>query len=245
MRFRITGLFFLFILLFVDSLGQGSAERHKQLWGDGFIFYELNPKWSIYGQIGYRNLLTNGSWQQVMTKPSVSYAINDIFTLHTGLFASYTFSDDDRSILEIRPWQGIKVNWPEPGKFYFNHFLRFEERTFFFEDEFRPFTTRIRFQTGVKVPLNNYDILEKTWYIYPYIEFFFDINPKEHDLVSNVSRYNLTLGYMFNETWAGELAVMEHRARNAWEEDFEFKDFVFRGVVKIYMIRDFQDDNNP
>ena len=187
MGFRFTGLFLLFITLLVDSYGQGSSEKHKQLWGDCFIFYELNPKFRIYGQVGYRNLLTDGLWQQFMIKSSMDYSINDTFVLHAGLLSSYTFSDPDYSILEIRPWQGLKVYWPEAGKFYFQHFLRLEERTFSFEDDFRPFTTRIRFQTGFKVPLNNYDILEKTLYVYPYIEFLYEINPKENNLVSNIN----------------------------------------------------------
>ena len=92
----------LFVIFGVN--GQSSDERYKQIWADYFLFYKINPKWSLYSQLGYRNLLTNENWQQLMIKQSMYYVVNKIVVLHGGVLGSYTYSNEDFSIVEIRPW---------------------------------------------------------------------------------------------------------------------------------------------
>ena len=130
------------------------------------------------------------------------------------------------------------ARWPQRGRVYFQHFMRVEERFFLFEDEYSPFAVRLRFQTGAKIPLNNTEIIDKTWFIRPYVEFFSEMGTRDKLLFPNITRYNFTLGYKFNPNWIGELVFIQHRARETRYEDFEFRDYVFRIAARHFIFKD-------
>ena len=221
--------------------GQDYQEKDKQVWADYFLYYSINTKYRIYSQVGYKNLITNGNWQQFMLRTSFNYTLNNTFVIHSGLLSSYTCSDEDFSVVELRPWQGMMVCWPEISRINFQHFGRIEERLFFLDTENRPFTFRLRIQTGARIPLNKPELEDKTWYIYPYYEFFTGLHAGEVNFTTHVSRYNFSLGYRFNKRWTAELVCMQNRARNTWHEDFEFRDYVFRALVRNYYFRNGND----
>ncbi len=105
------------------------------------------------------------------------------------------------------------ARWPQRGRVYFQHFMRVEERFFLFEDEYSPFAVRLRFQTGAKIPLNNTEIIDKTWFIRPYVEFFSEMGTRDKLLFPNITRYNFTLGYKFNPKRYKLYNVKKHLAQ--------------------------------
>ena len=101
MRYRWIGILIIFSVFWTDLYSQTTSIKAKMIWADYFLNVKLNSKFRFYGQAGYRNLITNGNWQQFMIRPCLDYTISKKVGIHGGILSSYSFSDEEDNFVEI------------------------------------------------------------------------------------------------------------------------------------------------
>ncbi|MEN8157145.1 MAG: DUF2490 domain-containing protein [Bacteroidota bacterium] len=84
-----------------------------QLWIDFYPHFRISDKLEYYGDAGYRTMLVYDAWNRIYIRPSVRYHLNRTFELHAGIGVFYMFDNLGYNRLEITPWQGVQINWPQ------------------------------------------------------------------------------------------------------------------------------------
>lgn len=143
-----------FVLLNIVYAQSSSNDVTQQIWLDYNPQWDLNESYTLYGSLGGRTIIPY-SWTKVYFTTAIRYAPDPLFNifnksqqeLHAGLSVFYTLNEDKSNQIELRPFQGYKVNWPHLVRVRFSHFLRLEERFIFTlgEDDF-VFDLRARYK---------------------------------------------------------------------------------------------------
>ena len=115
-----------------------SAEVTQQIWLDYNPQWDISENFTLYGSTGARTIIPH-SWNQVFLTTAVRYAPIPLFSvfnrsqqeIHGGLSIYYTNNEDKPNQLELRPFEGYKISWPNIANLRFTHFLRLEERFIF------------------------------------------------------------------------------------------------------------------
>ncbi len=216
----------------------------EQLWGDLYGHYYISDKLEFYGDVGLRLLLEDPSWTQFYIRPSVRYHYRPILEFHGGLGLALTNNADVQSDkLEIRPFQGVKVGWPTLGGLRLVHYVRLEERLFFFTDEAwaHDFQLRFRYRLSTKIPLRRLS-QERKWFIALSGEGFGEVGPDVEERFSNRTRFSVGLGHAVNETWAVGFHVVLQQSRTGKDAVFETTDYLFQLKLRRFVARrDYRD----
>ena len=142
----------LFLILILPVLGY--SQNSDEVWVDYNLNYILNKKVAIFGDVGYR-FATNRD--VVLIRPSVKYTFSNSFIVMGGLGNFYAFNlPSSEKIYEFRPWQGVRVIWPQKSSFFsLKHFVRFEQQFVYnnlIKDDFIGIL-RIRYQIGTEIDI--------------------------------------------------------------------------------------------
>ena len=209
-----------------------------QIWSDYNPSFIINTGTQIYGDIGFRTIFP-GVWYRGVLRPAVRYDItryNDkteryrTWQLHGGMGFFYTYNLEATNILEIRPFQGLRVRIPNWNRFQLVHYLRFEERfEFGLQGGGSEFSIRSRYLVGNDFFLPG-KYLVKGLYIPVYAEFFFNMNrgAQFNDLI----RLTPGIGYRPNQNFKVQLDISYHRRRPSSDLEFRTNDIVAR--LRVY-----------
>lgn len=155
-----------------------------------------------------------------MIRPVIIYTMRDELFLQGGL--SFFISEKEgKKLYEIRPWQGVNLFFPRIGLIYLNNFFRLEERFFLFDhDEENSVSIRARYALTTIIPLNKKQVIDRTVYLWPYIEAFIPIY--ERGLNPNVERFRFSfgLGYRFNKHVRTEFVYMHEKSKVELDHSF-------------------------
>ena len=146
----------------------------------------------------------------------------------------FTDNKNTSNRLEIRPFQGYRLAWPNRPRIRLQHYLRLEER---FDTEtgnwINTFGLRFRYQAELTLFFKKKKTeSNKSWYFPVSIEFFADLIGVNqfNDLV----RVTPGLGFVFSIKWRAQFDMSYHYTRNTTEDDFATSDFVFR--IRVYHV---------
>ncbi len=131
MKYTLTFLWIIFIVSVVTLNASEEIGRQVKL--------EIVPQWyskekiKVYGQISVRKEFHKNDWIKYVVKPSIAYALDDSWSLRTGLGLLYTDNNDINNVeiadrFEIRPFQGIKYNYGINERWNVDVYGRLEER---------------------------------------------------------------------------------------------------------------------
>jgi len=132
-------LVFVFFVLLNFVYAQSSSDNaSQQIWLDYNPQWDLNESYTLYGSIGGRTIIPY-SWMKVDFTAAVRYAPDPLFNifnksqqeLHGGFSLYYTFNENSDNQIELRPFQGYKIRWPDFKRVKFTHLLKLEERFIF------------------------------------------------------------------------------------------------------------------
>lgn len=132
----------------------GFSQTKTEIWTDYNHNYILNSKFTIFGDVGYRFA---DNYDVIIVRPSVKYTITKNFMVMGGLGNFYTFTPGNvMQSYEFRPWQGVRVIWPQKSSFFsLKHYVRFEEQfvTHNFSEEGFSTNLRVRYQIGTEIDI--------------------------------------------------------------------------------------------
>ena len=230
----------LFVLLIFSAhllLAQDIEDKSitEQLWFDYNPDFSLSEKLDGYGEIGARTVFPN-EWHRFVVGPSVRFKRPKLIwpklyykeELHFGIKFYFTANKSVSNRLEIRPFQGYKLSWPNRPLIVLQHYVRLEER---FDIEtsnwINTFGLRLRYRVKLTLKFKG-DLIafNKRLYIPIRIEGFWNLKGVQQ--FNDVVRITPGIGYEFSPTWKAEFDLSYHYTRNTVEDNFATNDIVFR-----------------
>lgn len=217
-------------LLFIWNLptyGQEEIIDH-QVWLDVMPHFEINNRLEFYGDGSYRTSTTGDKFRRFVLRPSIRYHWTYELDFLGGLGGFLTLEEVDYNTIELRPYQGVRLNWPNIWRMNFKHRGIVEERFIWNnQGEFDP-NLRFRYRIKTKLPLNKPSMSYKTLYIPMSYEIFANVGPKEVERFHNRARAIVGMGYVFSEKWIGEFEVTFQRSRSTKTDELILSDRIFR-----------------
>ena len=174
-------------------------------------------------------------------RPSFRYLSPKGWEAHAGLGLFYTENTSFFDVLEVRPWQGFWVKWPQLGKIAFSHYFRFEQRLLFDTDTWTlDSELRLRYKLGTKIPVT--PLTTDGRLFLPLSIELFSQPEVVIEQVSNRLRIDAGLGYVFGELWVGEFHLIIQRSRSGLADKFRTADLIFRFELKrLVATRDYAE----
>jgi hypothetical protein len=237
-RAAMAGSLLLLILQNTGALAQSVLEENaltNQLWTDINFSYQLTERSAVLGDIGFRSVSPH-EWNRYVIRPAFRYQIpNRILKnlklkkeLIGGIGFFYTSNFNAPNRLEIRPFQGFRLDWPDRPRIRIRHFVRLEERFEMNTDGWKnTFGLRLRYLAELTIRFQG-DIIKynKVIYIPVSAELFWNLIGTNQ--FNDHVRVSSGIGYTFSEKWKGEFHIAYHYTRNTVEEDFNTNDIVYR-----------------
>ena len=234
-------LFLISFLLFsqIENVtAQDDPVNTTQIW----LFWHYNhlfkPGFRYIHDIGYRQETPHDSWTRIHYRPGVQYSVGSIVDLTGGVGFWYTFQKDLPNTFEIRPWQGVKVNWPHLGRIDFDHYARLEERfNLDLVDAGQwTFALRGRYRFNFTVPINNKGIMDKTLFAKINAEFFIDLGKTIEERYVNNRRISMGLGYRFNPKWRLELLYVIEKSKALSSDGYKVNSHIIQFRLRTYIL---------
>ena len=216
-----------------DSLSNNIVT--EQIWLEYNISNTVSEKVNRHMDLGARTIFPN-EWYRFVIRPSFSYKLpkrilpnlHHNSKLHGGVGFFYTFNSNESDRLEIRPFQGIKLTWPNRPKINIRHYVRLEER---FDIETaswsNTFGLRFRYQAEMVLFLKGKWLSFNDGIYLPFgLELFWNLIGVQQ--FNDAVRITPGIGYEFSDTWKGELGIGYFYTRNTVEDVFATNDLVLR-----------------
>ena len=207
--------------LITTPLSAQTTEDNVQVWFDYFHHHRINHRLRYFSDNGYRTTIPSINFHRIYTRPTLEYQFNGYFRMFGGVGLFYTFRRSEFNRLEIRPWLGARVYWPQIGRVAFDHYLRTEWRnTLDFDDGAKSSIIRPRFRSRVTVPFNHPKIQDETWYGKASIELFQKAGKEVEERYSDRYRIEGGIGYALTKNDRFEVYYGLQRSRNTTSGDF-------------------------
>lgn len=208
---------FLFSLLFVViTILKANGQNTIQVWADYDVKRKLSGNWIYFNDYGFRFSSTadKGYWR-IHTRPSLEYRPQLLYSYRGGLGLFYQTTNSTIYTLEIRPWQGFKLNWPNYKRFKVYNYARLEQRIVDQLDESGfSFSMKLRYKIGADIPLNNPTISPGTFYIPINFEVFANLALINQELNSDRNRSSAGIGYRLSQATRVKLTYVFQASKN-------------------------------
>ena len=205
----------------------------KQIWLDFDPSYAISKKVTLYGRFDVRTIFPQ-SWYRLITGGGISYKHTPFWSekaeeeFHAGIGFFYTINNDNPNRLEIRPYQGYRLRWPNFARFTLQNYVRLEERFEFSGDgDGEDFGLRLRYLVEGSFRCEHCDnSFIRPFYLPVSAEFFFNLNGTQQ--FNDVIRVGSGLGYSFSSGLRPEFDLTFNRTRGTVDEKFTTSDLIFR-----------------
>ena len=197
------------VIIFIFAVAFSFAQKSDV--GAWYMYFgnsRINKKWNLHNEIQYRNFDAIGDLEQLLICTGIGYDLtenNNNVLLGYGFIVSQPYRNGDKTEnTEHRIFQQYIVK-QKFGRFNAQHRYRLEER--FLEDDFR---MRFRYYLGLNIPINNKEIVPRTFYASVYNEIFLHFNSPAFDR----NRAYGALGYVINKNLRIEAGYMNQIQEN-------------------------------
>lgn len=207
----------------------------KQLWLDYNVKYYFAGKMAVAADLGARTLSPQ-TWARYYFRPELTYTKSPFTnpkrkittTWHLGTGGFYTNNVDTTNQIEIRPFQGYNIQWPNFKRVRLRHYFRLEERfEKYIDDDSWQFDLTGRYQISAIISWEEHLVGFLSGLFIPLrAEFFFNLD--QTSTASDLMRLTPGIGYHINADWRVEFYTSYHRVRNTEGGGFETNDIVFR-----------------
>ncbi|GAA5083299.1 hypothetical protein GCM10023210_01670 [Chryseobacterium ginsengisoli] len=195
----------------IFTLGATFLQAQKSDLGAWYMYFgnnKISKKLNLHNEIQYRNFDGIGDLEQLLIRTGIGYDLtenNNNVLLGYGFILSQPYIKGEKTEnIEHRIFQQY-ITKQKFGRFYLQHRYRLEER--FLQDDFR---MRFRYFLGLNIPINNKEMLPKTFYGSVYNEIFMNLNSPVFDR----NRVYGALGYVINKNMRIEAGYMNQIQEN-------------------------------
>lgn len=206
----------------ISLKAQKQIDNQNNAWYMYFGNHKISDRWGLHTEYQWRRHNLGQTWQQSLARIGADYYTKKgpQLTAGYGWIVSYPYGEQPikYTFNEHRIWQQMILN-STVGRISFNHRYRLEQR--FLEqksfdittqdythfDEYK-FKQRARYRFMVTVPLNNSQMVDKTWFIGLYDEIFLGFGKNIDKNIMEQNRVSATLGYRFNKDFNIQLGYL-------------------------------------
>ncbi len=176
--------------------------------GNWLIYFgnkKIDSKWNWHHEVQYRNYNAIGDLEQLLLRTGIGYNLtenNNNLLLGYGFIHSQNYIDnaeDKINVDEHRIFQQF-ITRQSIDRVQIQHRYRFEQRWIDDAD----FRLRFRYFLSLNIPVNNPDIVAKTWYVSIYNEIFLN----DEQIIFDRNRLYFGLGYKLNNNTKFEFGYM-------------------------------------
>ena len=200
----------------------------NQIWIDVIPHFEINNRLEYFGDLSYRTTTSESKFRRLMARPSIRYHWTYEIDLIAGIGLFGTWEPEYYNTFELRPYQGVRLNWPRIWHMNFKHRALVEERMHWNnQGDFDP-SVRFRYRIKTKLPINKPNIGYKTIYLPISFEIFGNAGKDEIELFQNRNRAMIGAGYVFSDKWIAEFEVTFQRSRATATDELSLTDRIFR-----------------
>ena len=212
----------IFFFLFLEA----SFAQQKEIGSWTLLTLKQNSKtkWSGYGEFQIRSLslYTRFYYNEIIAGVSYSFNKKAIVTLGTGYYNTFNEGekfDNYKKKEEFRIWQQLILK-QKLSIIFFEHRFRLEQQ---FADSY---SNKFRYRLNASIPVNNKEIVPKTFYGSVNDELFFT------DKIPHFSKNRIFVGtgYVFNKQFslqAGLLRQVEFSVGSERKKNYMFTSFTY------------------
>jgi hypothetical protein len=217
-----------FSLISAPVLGREN-ETDFQTWMDFRTIYDFNEEFTYDGNYGIRGLISDEEWRRYYIHPSLIYYYKINLRLRGGIRFIFTEEYTTVNTFEIRPWQGISLNWPQTSYFTINNYIRMEQRfTTYSNDTKSDFVLRFRYRIQAKTPTITITAINQSIYFLANYEIFLNIGEAVAEKYVTRRRISLAMGFYFSNSWWLEFVYALQGSRRDSEDGFNSREHVLR-----------------
>jgi len=229
----VTAFLMIFTFYVNRATAQNKTRKAEQLWIDYYPTFILSDRLRISTDGGFRIMFEDKQWERFYIRPTVRYKLNPTWELEGALGLFYFIYDQRIDRLEITPWQGIRLNWPNINALRFSNTVRLEERSsFLIDDDWSSnFDLRIRYRLAPRYsfkPNNKGGV----WSVPAYIELFIPANDLSNEFFHNRNREAIGVGYNPSNKWNYNLMFLRQKSRSGPEEDFGIASYILQLQIR-------------
>lgn len=199
------------LALIIFTFGATFSFAQKNDIGAWYMYFgnnKISKKWNWHNEVQYRNFDAVGDLEQLLIRTGIGYDLtenNNNVLLGYGFIISQPYVNGEKNEnIEHRIFQQY-ITKQKFGRFNLQHRYRLEER--FLENDFK---MRFRYLLGVNIPINEEEMLPKTFYVSAYNEIFLHLNSPVFDR----NRVYGALGYVINKNVRIEAGYMNQIQEN-------------------------------
>jgi len=204
---------------------QEDSKLNNQYWFDLIPHFRISDKLEFYGDASFR-IRDEGERKILTVRPSLRWQVSPVFSIHGGLGMFYNTYQSSENIMEIRPWQGLRISWPDIGPLQFKQYFRLEQR--YYPSLENLLLHRVRYKIGAKMPLNKKVVQDKAIFIPFSFEWLGTADDDISVIWASESRLTVGAGYVLSSEWQIEFEFMYWWSKNSPGDVFEVTDRVFR-----------------
>lgn len=188
------------LLVGLESIAQST---YFGVWLDYNQSNNLKNNWYIESDYGYRFRLDyTNNWQRLHARSGIGYTFTKV-KVEGGLGLFLVYEPHQVTDFELRPWQGVKYNWPNINRIVLKHFVRLEERFHFFESNstkgYNYFELKFRYAFTLLYSFNKTQNHINEWTGIFGFEPFFNLYVNKEPISVAKSRTSLGLLYSFSK----------------------------------------------
>lgn len=228
-----------FALLMFSKQGYSQNQATNQVWFDFNPNYELSDKFELVTKVGIEAAIPD-VWYKYYVNGEVDYKIPKFLikklehaeAVYTGTSLYYNENIGQPNSVELSPYQGYMLKWPNRKQFSLENKVELTERFQWEIDE-------VDYSFGLQLSYEgiiDINFPGKVWktskkiYLTGNVKFWWNL--LEANTFNDVARLMPGLGYHFNAAWKAAFLVGWKYSKNQPDEQFSNNNIIYR--LRVY-----------
>ena len=211
----------------------------NQIWLDFNPKYKFTERWALGGTVGAKTIFPH-SWTKVYISPQMEYNMPKFMlkklmykeTLYLGIDLYSIFYTSADNLIEVSPFQGYGLTWPNRKRLDIKHMLKLKERfQWDTHDWDYSFGLQLSYEASITFKFHG-DVWKygNGFYLTASIKFFWNL--VDAALFNDVARITPGIGYQINPKWKTAFLLGYNYTRDGDGESFHTNNIIYR--FRIY-----------
>ena len=208
---------------------------NNQFWVDFNPSYNISDRFDLSFKVGAKANYPQ-SWYKFYTSPEISYKIPKLIfeklkyneRVYAGFDLYYIYFTTTPNVLEISPYQGYTLSWPNRKRIIIKHNVELGERFQWETSNWNySFGMRVSYEASITLRFHG-DILKysKGFYLTASMKFWWDLIAAA--VFNDVVRITPGIGYVINSKWKAAFLIGYNYTRNLSSDKFNTDNIIYR-----------------